>query len=69
MPITPPPFSERDLVRARQIARSWKLLDQLSPADFEIVTRAIVQGIAEGRTSGFDIAALNTAAHRERLRL
>jgi hypothetical protein len=56
MPIRPPPFSERDLMRARQIARSWKFPNQLSPADIEIVTRAIAQGIAEGRTSGFEIA-------------
>jgi hypothetical protein len=56
MPIKLPPVSERDLVHARQIARSWKLLDQLAPADVEIVVRAIAQGIAEGRTSGLEIA-------------
>jgi hypothetical protein len=56
MPIKPPPISERDLTHARQIARSWKLLDQLSPDDIEIVVRAIAQGIAEGRMAGLEIA-------------
>jgi hypothetical protein len=42
--------------RARQIARSWKLLDQLPPADAEIVARAIAQGIAEGRRHGWELA-------------
>jgi hypothetical protein len=56
MPIKPPPISERDLVHARQIARSWKLLDQLPAADVEIAVRAIAQGIAEGRVSGLEIA-------------
>jgi hypothetical protein len=56
MRIKPPPFSERDLVHARNIARSWKLFDQLSPAEIEIVVRAIAQGIAEGRISGLEIA-------------
>lgn len=56
MPIKPPPFSERDLVQARNIARSWKLFDQLSLAEIEIVVRAIAQGIAEGRISGLEIA-------------
>jgi len=56
MPIRPPPFSERDLARARQIARSWKLCDQLSPDDVEVVARAIAQGIAEGRRNGLEMA-------------
>jgi hypothetical protein len=56
VPIRLPPVSERDMVHARQIARSWKLLDQLSPTDVEIVVRAIAQGIAEGRMSGLEIA-------------
>jgi hypothetical protein len=56
MPIKLPPVSERDLVHARQIARSWKLFDKLSPTDVEIVARAIAQGIAEGRMSGLEIA-------------
>jgi hypothetical protein len=56
MPIKPPPISERDLAHARQIARSWKLLDQIPPADIEIVVRAIAQGIAEGRMAGLEIA-------------
>jgi hypothetical protein len=45
-----------DLERARQIARSWKPLDQLSPADAEIVTKAIAEGIAEGRRHGLEMA-------------
>jgi hypothetical protein len=56
MPIRLPPISERDLVHARQIARSWKLTDRLLPTDVEIVARAIAQGIAEGRVSGLEIA-------------
>ena len=57
MPIKPPlPVLYGDLARARQIARSWKLLDQLSPADAEIVARAIAQGIAEGRRHGLELA-------------
>jgi hypothetical protein len=56
MPIKLPPISERDLAHARQIARSWKLLDRLPPTDVEIVARAIAQGIAEGRVSGLAIA-------------
>ena len=38
-----------DMERVRQIARSWKTLDQLSPADAEIVAGAIAEGIARGR--------------------
>ncbi len=38
-----------------------KLLDQLSPADVEIVARAIAQGIAEGRRSGLEIAQVRYA--------
>ena len=57
MPIKPaPPIVLYDLERDRQIARSWKLLDQLSPADAEIVARAIAQGIAEGRRHGVELA-------------
>jgi hypothetical protein len=43
MPIKPPlPVAcYGDLARARQIARSWKPLNQLSPDDIEIVARAI----------------------------
>jgi hypothetical protein len=55
MPFKPLPILERDLARARQIARSWKPLDQLSPADAEIVARAIAEGIAEGRKYGLEI--------------
>jgi hypothetical protein len=58
MPIKPPPpvALYGDLERARQIARSWKLLDQLACADAEIVARAIAEGIAEGRRHGLEIA-------------
>ncbi len=58
MPIKPaPPIAlYGDLERARQIARSWKPLDQLSSADAEIVAKAIAQGIAEGRRHGLEIA-------------
>ena len=50
MPIKPPlPIAlYEDMERARQIARSWKPLDQLSPSDAEIVARAIAEGIARG---------------------
>ncbi|MBR0936084.1 hypothetical protein [Bradyrhizobium jicamae] len=62
MPVKPPPMMERDLPRAREIARSWNLLDQLSPSDAESVIRAIAQGIAEGRSYGLEIgqASLKT---------
>jgi hypothetical protein len=58
MPIRPPPPMPcyGDLERARQIARSWKPLDQLSPSDAEIVARAIAEGIAEGRRHGLELA-------------
>ena len=56
MPIRPPPPMYGDLERARQIARSWKPLDQLSPADAEVVARAIAEGIAEERRHGFEMA-------------
>jgi hypothetical protein len=45
-----------DLERARQIARSWKPLGQLSPFDAEMVARAIAEGIAEGRRHGLELA-------------
>jgi hypothetical protein len=58
MPIKPPhPVAlYGDLARARQIARSWKPLSQLSAADIEIVERAIAEGIAEGRRHGLQMA-------------
>ena len=66
MPIKPPPpiALYGDLERARQIARAWKPLDQLSPADANIVARAIADGIAEGRGHGLAIA--QDASQRER---
>ena len=51
-----------DLERARQIARSWKPLDQFSPADAETVARAIAEGIAEGRRHGFEMARADVEA-------
>ena len=64
MPIRPPPPMALygDLERARQIARSWKPLDQLSSADVEIVARAIAEGIAEGRRHGFEMARADVEA-------
>jgi hypothetical protein len=56
MPFKPPPTLDRDLARARQIARSWKPLDKLAPVDAETVARAIAEGIAEGRRYGLEIA-------------
>ena len=52
MPIKPPITRDWDLVRARQIERSWTPLKRLSATEAEIVTRAIAQGIAEGRKQG-----------------
>jgi hypothetical protein len=64
MPIRPPPpvALYGDLERARQIARSWKPLDHLSPADAEIVARAIAEGIAEGRRHGLEMARSDVEA-------
>ena len=64
MPIKPPPpvALYGDLERARQIARSWKLLDRLSPADAEFVARAIAEGVAEGRRHGLELAKADIEA-------
>jgi hypothetical protein len=64
MPIKPPlPVAlYGDLARARQIVRSWNPLDQLSPADAEIIARAIAQGIAEGRRHGLELAKADLEA-------
>ena len=58
LPIKPPlPLPlDTDLARARQIARLWKPLSELSSADAEIVAKAIAQGIAEGRRHGLELA-------------
>jgi hypothetical protein len=37
-------------------------LDQLSPADAEIVARAIAEGIARGRRHGFEIGQAHLEA-------
>ena len=68
MPIKPPPPAALygDLARARQIARSWKLLDQLSPADAELVARAIAHGIAEGRRHGLEMTKADVEASRSK---
>jgi hypothetical protein len=64
MPIKPPPpiALYGDMERARQIARSWKPVDQFSPADTEIVARAIAQGIAEGHRHGLELAKADVAS-------
>jgi len=63
----PPPIAlYGDLERARQIARSWKPLDQLSPADADIVARAIAEGIAEGRRHGLELAKADVEASRSK---
>jgi hypothetical protein len=64
MPIKPPlPVAcYGDLARARQIARSWKPLNQLSPDDIEIVAMAIAEGIAEGRRHGLQIGQTHLEA-------
>jgi len=58
MPIKPLANTEWDLIRARQIERSWTpfFLKPLSSADAEIVRRAVAQGIAEGRKQGLELA-------------
>jgi hypothetical protein len=59
MPIKPfARYTELDLMQARQIERSWTpfFVKQLSSAETEIVTRAIAQGIAEGRIQGLELA-------------
>jgi len=57
MPIKPP-ATELDLIRARQIERSWTpfFSKPLATAEAEIVTRAIAQGIALGRKQGLELA-------------
>jgi hypothetical protein len=64
MPIKPPPplALYGDLERARQIARSWKPLDKLPPAETEIVAKAIAEGIAEGRRHGLEMARMKVGA-------
>jgi hypothetical protein len=57
MPIKPLAVTDRDLMRARQIERSWTPpLKGLSGDEAEIIARAIAQGIAEGRKQGLDLA-------------
>jgi hypothetical protein len=57
MPIKPLAVTDRDLMRARQIERSWTPpLKGLSGDEAEIIARAIAQGIAEGRKQGLELA-------------
>ncbi|SIO27372.1 hypothetical protein SAMN05443247_03356 [Bradyrhizobium erythrophlei] len=57
MPIKPLAVTDRDLMRARQIERSWTPpLRRLSCDEAEIIARAIAQGIAEGRKQGLELA-------------
>ena len=56
MPIKPPPVTEMDLRRARQIVRSLAPLKGLNSDDAEIVARIIALSFAEGRQQGLDIA-------------
>ena len=67
MAIRPPPSIALygDLDRARQIACSWKPLDQLSPTDAEVVAKAIAEGIAVGRRHGLEMAqGADLVAHK-----
>jgi hypothetical protein len=52
---------ERDIVHARQIERSWKLLEQLSAGDIEIVTRAEDRMILSFKNSLASVAACSIA--------
>ena len=63
--LPPPVATQWDLARARQIARAWTPLNQLSPAEAEIVARAIAQGIAEGRSHGMEMAKADIEAASE----
>jgi hypothetical protein len=63
MPIKPPITRDWDLVRARQIERSWTPLKRLSATEAEVVTRAIAQGIAEGRKQGLEMAKGDLVHH------
>ena len=57
MSIKPLAVTDRDLMRARQIERSWTPpLKGLSGDEAEIIARAIAQGIAEGRKQGLELA-------------
>lgn len=62
MPIKPLAIPEWDLMRARQIERSWAPFfpKPLSSPEAEIVTRAIAHGIAEGRKQGLELARAAT---------
>jgi hypothetical protein len=64
MPIKPPPpiALYGDLERARQIARLWKPLDKLPPAEAEIVAKAIAESIAEGRRRGLEMSKIEVGA-------
>ena len=58
----PPLAIYGDMERARDIMRAWQPLEQLSPADAEIVAKAIAEGIARGRRHGFEMGQGDIAA-------
>ena len=64
MPIKPlfPIAIYGDMKRARDIMRAWQPLDLLSPADAEIVAKAIAEGIARGRRHGIEMGQGHLAA-------
>jgi hypothetical protein len=56
MPIKLPVITEMDLMRAREIERSWETFRGFSRDQAEAITRAIAQGIAVGRKLGMESA-------------
>jgi hypothetical protein len=56
MPNKLPVITEMDLMRAREIERSWETFRGFSSDQAEAITRAIAQGIAVGRKLGMDLA-------------
>jgi hypothetical protein len=56
MPIKLPVITELDLMRARQIERSWETFRGFSSDQAEAITRAIAEGIALGRKQGLELA-------------
>jgi len=56
MPIKLPVITELDLMRARQIERSWETFRDFSSDQAEAITRAIAEGIALGLKQGLELA-------------